>query len=566
MNAEKFLLPSDELEGLRTVYEVLLHAKRSYGEKTAYRQLEYNGEERSLSFAELAERVDALRAVLPEAGLAGAHFAILGETSAEWICAYLAVISGVGLCVPLDRELSVESLGRQLRLAEVEVAFVSEKYLQKAFLLLPLCPELKTLILLRGEAGGEVPCELLDMRELTEGGRKLLTIRGSAALPQPDIERGCLIIFTSGTTGANKGVLLSNRNIMASLRGSCRLLRPPASFFSILPVNHAFELHTSILGCLFYGSCVCINDELRYFIKNLRRFRPEGCCMVPMMLDTLASQLRREIRRSGKQELFEETLRRSETLRREGTDRRRELFAELLEAVGGQLRMIICGGAKLNEDSAEFLESIGIEVYNGYGITECSPVVAANSLKRIQPGSVGLPAPGLQLRIAEADENGNGEIQLRGDHVMPGYYHDPEDTALVFTEDGWFRTGDLGHMDEEGFLYLSGRLKNLIILPNGKNICPEELEESLMRKLPYILECVVTEDSRGEGLFAHIYPDREFCASEGLRSTEDIRAFVRRDIDAFNRAEPTYRRIGDFAVRETAFEKNTAQKILRYKI
>jgi len=566
MNSERMLFPIDELDGMRCVYEVLLHAKQKYKDRCAYKQLEYNGDESQITFAELGNRVDALRAALFQSELFGSHFAILGETSIEWITAYLAVVSGAGVCIPMDKELSDDSMAHQLDVADTEVAFVSEKYLQKLLSILPRCPKLKTVIVMRGEAEPQESCRVLSLCGLIERGREEITRGASEKLPAVDPEKACLIIFTSGTTGANKGVLLSNRNILGSLRGCARLLKLPKTVFSVLPVNHSYELHTSILYCLYSGTCVCINDELRYIIKNLKRFKPDGSCMVPMMLDTLVSQLKREIRKSGKEKAFEKAVKLSNGLRKLGIDKRRRIFRDILDNFGGNLSIIVCGGAKLDQDVADFLGSIGIDVYNGYGITECSPVVAVNSMKLMKRGSIGRILPTVRARIANPDENGNGEIQISGDSVMLGYYKDEEDTAAVFTEDGWFRTGDIGYKDKDEYLYINGRIKNLIVLPNGKNIYPEEIEETLMKKVPYIRECVVTENSRHDGLYAYIYPDLEFCAENGLDTADEIKAFLRKDIDTYNRAEPGCKRLSGYEIREREFEKNTVHKILRYKV
>ena len=277
-------------------------------------------------------------------------------------------------------------------------------------------------------------------------------------------------------------------------------------------------------------------------------------------------KLKKQIAESGKEKMFYKMLKVSDVLRKIGIDIRRKAFKEVFSALGGNLRMIICGGAALSQDTIDFLSGIGIDVYNGYGITECSPVVAVNPMSEIRRGSVGHILPTMDVRIAEPDENGNGEIQLFGDNVMKGYYNADEDTGAVFTEDGWFRTGDIGHTDSDDFLYISGRLKNLIILPNGKNVFPEEIEDALMKKIPYVNECVVYADEENSGIFAICYPDMDFCKEKGFFDTDSIKEFMKADMDAFNSEMPAFKRITDFYITDKEFEKNTTHKIQRFKI
>jgi len=571
MGKRRLLLPVDEWDDMKSVQEMLQHSKELYGDQPAFRQFEAYGTESTITYTEFAERVNELRAALMQDGMQGLHFAVVGETSLEWISVYLAVIGGIGIAVPIDKELSDNSIIRQLNHADVDVVFVSRKSLEKIRRLLPQCPGIKTLVVMRGEQDvardSTCPCAITTYSALLEKGKTALKQKRADALPKeirPDAP--CVIIFTSGTTGANKGVVLSNRNITGTIRGCLRLLRYPKIGYSVLPINHSYELHANILGSLCCGTCVCINDELRYLLKNLKHFKPEMSCMVPMMLDTIVRQLKKEIQKSGKQDAFDRACKMSNALRKTGIDRRRVFFKDILDSLGGNLKMIICGGSFLDQEVADFLTDIGIDIYNGYGITECAPVAAVNSLLLRKRGSAGHVVPTAEIRIMDPDEKGNGEIQIRGDLVMQGYYKDEGDTARVFTEDGWFRTGDLGHVDKDRYLFISGRLKNLIILPNGKNICPEEIEESLIRMIPYIKECVVTENVTQSGLLGHIYPDPDFCKANGLTSPEEIKIFMRADIECYNRSEPGYKRLSDYQIRLTEFEKNTTQKILRYKV
>lgn len=354
--------------------------------------------------------------------------------------------------------------------------------------------------------------------------------------------------------------------IMGTLRGCARLLHFPATSISVLPINHSYELHAHLMSCLYCGTTVCFNDDLKYILKNLERFAPEMSCMVPLMLDMIVRKLKKGIADAGKEDSFEKAVRISNTLRKAHIDLRKKLFADILKPLGGNLKMIICGGAALSQDTADFLDSIGVTVYNGYGITECSPVVAVNPSGKTRRNSVGHLLPTMKVRISDPDENGNGEIQLYGDNVMQGYYNSPEDNKAVFTSDGWFRTGDIGHVDSDNFLYINGRLKNLIILPNGKNVYPEELEDALIKHIPYIKECVVYADKSNTGIYAAVYLDRQFAEENGLDTPEKEREFMKNDFDAFNSAVPSFKRITDYDITDKEFEKSSSHKIRRFKI
>ena len=570
MNREKFLIKPEDVENYRTLYEILLYAKRNHPNKTAYRQIENRKEEKEITFKELAENVDALRASLVSSGYKGKHFAVCGEGSIEWVTVYLAVTAGVGVCVPIDRELSPETMAKQLDFSDSQLIFCSAKSAKKLQKALPLCKKIKTVVVMRNEdvsPFGEICENVTTLTALIEKGKEIL-FKGenSPILPEIDPDATSVIIYTSGTTGANKGVALSNRNVMGTLRGCARLLRFPKTSISVLPVNHSYELHAHLMSCMYCGTTVAFNDDLKHILKNLERFAPEMSCMVPMMLDLIVRKLKKGIADSGKEKQFKKAVRLSNALRKIGIDRRQSLFSEILKPLGGNLKMIISGGAALSQDTADFLDNIGITVYNGYGITECSPVVAVNPGAKVKKNSVGLLLPTMKVRISEPDELGNGEIQLFGDNVMKGYYKDASDTEKVFTADGWFRTGDIGHVDKDNFLYISGRLKNLIILPNGKNIYPEEIEETLMKHIPYIKECVVYTDKGNTGIYAVVFLDRMFAMENGLDTPEKEKDFMKNDFDAFNSAVPSFKRIVDFDITDKEFEKSSSHKIQRFKI
>ena len=237
--------------------------------------------------------------------------------------------------------------------------------------------------------------------------------------------------------------------------------------------------------------------------------------------------------------------------------------ADVRHAVFGSLKFIISGGAAIKEETVAFLDNIGIRTYIGYGVTECSPVLTFNPFGRIKHGSVGRVLPTIRMRVADKNTDGYGELQVSGDSIMKGYYKDPEAAAGVFTEDGWFKTGDIGYIDEDDYVYLKGRKKNLIILSNGENVVPEEIEQLLYQAIPCIKECIVYAEDNAPGLSAEVYLDPEFCMDKGLDNAALKKQFVQTGINAYNAHTSGYKRIYDIVVRESEFEKNSVQKIRR---
>ncbi len=554
---------------MSTLYEILYYSNQNHKDKIAYIQLETKTEKSEISFADFYTNVEALRASFSSMLLQEHHVAIWGESSWQWVCSYLAIVSGIGVAVPVDRELPPETIITQLNFADVDTLICSAKVLKKVLKVLPECPNISRIILMRSEDTSSLPenIEVMTLSELIREGNNL--IESGAFVPSSveiDPDKMALIIFTSGTTGANKGVMLSNRNVLGTLRGCARLLRYPEKSISVLPIHHSFELHAHLMSSLYCGTTVFFNDDLKHLLKNLNTAEPEMSCMVPMMLDLIERRIKMSIQDRGQESRFERSVKISNALRKVGIDMRSKLFSKVLEPFGGELKMIICGGAALSQDTIDFFDSIGVRIYNGYGITECSPVAAVNPNLKPRRNSVGHILPTVDARVADPDEYGNGELQLRGDNVMLGYYKAPEDTKAVFTDDGWFRTGDLGHMDKNRYVYISGRLKNLIILSNGKNIYPEEIEEHLQHRIPYIRECVVYAGENGNGLYAMCYLDPDFCRTNALDTAEKKLEYIQQDIQSFNHDMPGYKKIMEVRIRETEFEKNTSKKIQRFKI
>ncbi len=507
---------------MRTVKELLDYAAAKYQERNAFIQFDGNRTPREITFKELADRVECLRGGMISEGLSGAHIAVIGETSIDWITLYLATVSGCGILVPIDKELDTETIVRQIGAADVDYIFCSDRCRAKIDDALRECKSVKGVFRLSYD----------DMPKGTV----------SPGSIQIDPDKVHLILYTSGTAGENKGVMLTNRNIMSMIHGSIRLFRYPESSLSVLPVHHAYELHPHILCCMYCGTTVYINDDMKYFIGNLARSEAEMTCVVPMMLEFMVRRMKKALQS-------------------------RDMVAkeEIKHDIFGNLKMITCGGAPLKQETVDFLGNIGIKIYNGYGMTECSPVLTFNPFCEMKCNSVGCVLPTVRMRVVDKNAEGHGELQVSGDSVMKGYYKDPKATAAVFTPDGWFRTGDIGYIDEDNYVYLLGRKKNLIILSNGENVAPEEIENRLCAEISYIKECIVYAGNDAPGLTAEVYLDSDFCGKNGLNNTALKKQFLQNDLNAYNAHMPGYKRIYNVVVRESELDKNALQKIKRYK-
>ena len=559
----------EAIDSLQTVRDLLQYAKTKYAARIAYQQIENRSYESAITFRGIADNVDALGTALLAHGLRGKHIALLGETSIEWVTSYLAVLNGTGVVMPMDCELNPETMAKQLNFGDAEAVICSARMVRKLKAVIADCPRIRTVIMMRTTEAQELPAdrEQLFVEFLLREGRQRIKQGDSAFTGAPiDPEAMSELVFTSGTTGANKGVMLCHRNIVSALQGAKRLVGYLHTSMSVLPANHTYELTCHLAAGILEGTTVYINDDLRHVMQNIGHFAPEMICMVPMMVNLIVRKVRIEAEKANLTRHLEYGMWCSNLLRKFGLDFRKKFFKPITKTFGGNLTKIICGGAPLPQETIDFMDAIGVTVLNGYGITECAPLVAVNGDKLQRKGSVGKVLPTCQVRIQNPDENGNGEIQVRGGNVMLGYYKMPEDTAQVFTEDGWFRTGDLGRLDKQGFLYISGRVKNLIILSNGKNIYPEELEETLGNQISYLKESVVHTDSEGTGIYAVCYLDPEFCLANGLASAEDKHDRLMADIKKYNQRMPSFKRIADVEISDTEFEKTSTKKIRRFKV
>ena len=457
-------------------------------------------------------------------GFSGQQLALIGTSAYEWIASYLGIVSAKMTAVPLDPMLPPAELCDLVNRSDSHAVFVAPRLAALIGVLRENCPAVRLFIVL-----GENPAPAEDVISFEE----LIADVDDTSVPaeeRPGSDDVCTFIYTSGTTGKSKGVMLTQRNIYDDVDNVHVTFAPGSTMLSVLPIHHAYCLSMEWLKGMSLGAIFYINDSLLHMIRNIGKVKPTILIMVPMMIEAVAKRLAAE----------------------DPVLPKREAAAKVL---GENLTHIFSGGAHLDPALIAFFEPYGIAVCEGYGMSECSPTISTNGQTANRPGSVGKVLDNMEIRFVD------GEIQVKGSNVMKGYYQMPKETEDAF-QDGWLRTGDLGRLDEDGFLYITGRLKNLIILSNGENVSPEEIENSLLTH-DLVGEVVVAGEANG--LSARIYPDADVIEARGL-SAEAVAEELRSIIDAYNKSQPMYRSITALTVRKYPFIKNSTKKIVRAKM
>ncbi len=478
------------------------------------------------TYRELDEMRRRIAWVLIKSGFEAKHAAMIGTASYEWIAAYLGILSTKMVCVPLDPILPPGELCDLINRSDSEILFISPKMAPLIDVVKKNCPAVRLFVTL-GDSASQ-GASVLSLQELIRS-------ESGGALPaqsRPSSDDVCTIIFTSGTTGKAKGVMLTQRNLYDDVTNVVVSFKPGTTMLSVLPIHHAYCLVMDWLKGFSCGATIYINDSLLHMVRNIGIVKPQIMLMVPLMIETIGKRLSAIDVPAPKKVIAAQVL-------------------------GENLKYVFSGGARLDPSYIDLFRSYGIEICEGYGMSECSPTISTNGENGNRPGSVGKLLSNMQIRFVD------GEIQVKGSNVMKGYYKMPKETEEAFS-DGWLRTGDLGYMDEDGYLYITGRLKNLIILSNGENISPEEVENALLSD-PLIGEIVISAEENGNGLAARVFPDPEFAEAQGLRS-EEIAERLQKTIDSYNKGQPSYRAVTSLKIRKYPFVKNSTRKIVRAKM
>lgn len=498
-----------------TVRGILAGTEKKYGAGDAIRYKISKHEIAARTYTQLKEDSESFSCLLRDLGEQGHHIAVIGMTSYPWLVTYFGTVDSGSVIVPLDVNLPAQEVCDLIRRSDSSVLVYDEVRKDVADLAKETCPELRILISMQKKEDDD---QALSFERLLEAHR------GSFDY-EPDPDQLCTIMFTSGTTGKSKGVMLTHRNVAEN--ATCLDMNIPERtvIMTVLPIHHAYCLSMDILKGVSLGCVICINDSLIRVAKNIKLFKPEMILMVPLMIETMARKL-------------EEV----------------SLLPPAIvknQVFGRQFHTICSGGAYLDPKYIAFFQKYGIVILQGYGMTECAPVISVNQSGDVRPDSVGQLLPNCQAKTVD------GELWVRGSSVMQGYYKMPRETQEAL-EDGWLKTGDLGYVDPDGFVYLTGRKKNLIITRNGENVSPEELENVLSGSR-LVGEVLVREK---DGVIqAEIYPDQDYIKKKHIK---DVRSALQELIDQYNRTAAPHKKIYSLVVREQEFEKTTTRKIKRF--
>lgn len=492
---------------IETMRDIIDYAAEHYGDQKAF-CYKVRKEIVSKTYQDLSKDSQAFSRLLAGLDMVGNHVAVIGPTSYEWVVSYFGTVNSGSVIVPVDAQLPAADVCELLDRADVSVLIYDDMRSDVAEMAETACPKLVHKLSMQSDLPG------------------LLEEYAGEYRVELDPEKLCAILFTSGTTGKSKGVMLNHKNLTDNATSVDMKIPAGTVSLTVLPIHHAYCFTMDILKAIYIGMEICINDSIMHVSKNMKLFKPEIILLVPMVIESIYAKLRDS-----------------------GGLLPKKMVAKA--AFGGNLRTIVSGGAYLDPDYIERFKEYGITILQGYGMTECSPVISTNLEWESKADSVGKLLPNCEAKIVDE------EIWVRGSSVMMGYYHMPEETAATL-EDGWLKTGDLGYVDEDGFVFITGRKKNLIILANGENVSPEELENQLSRDR-LVKEVVVREHEKV--IQAEIFPDYEYAKKKHVK---DIRAALQEIVDRYNQDMPVYKRIHDLVIRETEFDKTPSKKIKRY--
>lgn len=509
--------------------------------------------------SEILETIEALGDGLLKMGLKGKHIAIIADNSYRYVICDMTIAGGVGVVTPIDKDADIELMSTLLNLCDADAVICSSHLLEKIKLAQKKCSSLKTIYTIDKKID-----DFLSFDEIVKLGKEKINA-GKYRSQNLDLNATCKILFTSGTTGMNKGVELSQNNLAANIINCLDVIKVDTkkdnTSMSILPMHHSTEINTHIMPRIAAGRLTYINGSMKDMMRNIKIFKPYIITVVPMVANAFYKTIWQQAKKQGKDKKLKKGIKLCKIARLFGFDLTRKLFGELFAPFGGNLTQIICGGSSLNPEVVKGFRDIGVFIINGYGITECGPLVSMNTETVKEVYSVGKACPKLEIKIAEPDEFGVGELCVKGKSVSQRYYKDEEGTKMVHDADGFFHTGDLAYKDKEGRIFLSGRKKNLIILDSGKNVYPEELERDIVNGVNYIKEvvvfegkCQLTRETKNQ-ICALVYLDPEAGEINSEKIIEDFRKL--------NQKLPQYKRITYVEVTDREFLKNATKKVIR---
>lgn len=529
-----------DIPDMDTVKEIVVYGAAQGKDKRQYAFKNFDGEVQIKSFEQVFYDATGLGQHLYTLGLKGKKIAILSENSYYWIAAFYSIATGNTVAIPLDPKLPNNDLVDLMVRSGCDAIYYTEDF-SSAIEMMKSNPDVKISVYLKLEDFDKLV--KLGHDELDGGAKNYLDDE-----VKPD-DLG-FIVYTSGTTGKSKGVMLSQKNVASNAIATCRAMTASQTV-AFLPFNHTLSWASALFASPLLSEWGYICSSLRNLQKDMFDYHPQHITAVPLAVETIYKKIWFTARKQGKEEKLKKGIKISNALLKLGIDVRRKLFKEVIDNLGGNLEMIICGGASLDQKYEKGLYDLGIQVINGYGTTECSPIITCNRLSKFKFGSAGYALECNDVMIKAPDDEGVGEVYAKGTNVMMGYYDEPEATAESFDGE-WFKTGDYGYMDKDGFLFLRGRKKNLIVLSNGKNVSPEEIEDKLLT-VDYIKEVVVyAEDG---AITAEFFLDET--------ETPDARERLKKDVRAINMQLPSYKQVTKTKIRDKEFPKTTTLKIKR---
>ena len=559
----------NDVKKCRDLREVVNDAVDKFPEKTAFIEKIKDGENvtyRNISYKEFKEEIDGLASSLISLGLKDKKIAILSQNRYEWIESYFAIVNGVGVVVPLDRSLPNDEVVSLLRRSKVDAIIFDGKYkdIMKEIKDTDKENNVKYYICIDKEESDD----FISYDNLIEKGKQYVKENSDYykqyVNAEIDPKEMKMLLYTSGTTSMSKAVMLCHENIVTELYGleSVLKLYPEKDrYLEFLPLHHT--LGTIVMIFIFAtGGETVFCEGLRHIQENIIEYKPTIFVAVPLLIENIYKKIMKQVEKKGKLKKVEFGRKLCNFLLKFGIDIRRKVFKEIIDNLGG-LRVVISGAASLDKEVAKAFNEMGIELVQGYGLTETSPVITVENDKYVKYGSVGFPLIDVEVKIEDPDENGIGEIKTKGPIVMLGYYEMEEETKEVLTDDGWFYTGDLGYIDDEGYLFVTGRKKYVIVLKNGKNIYPEELE-NLINKLPYVSECIVFGYPKDDDLVvtAKIVYNKEYVEDvmNGI-TKEELEKIIWQDIKKINSTLSTFKHIKKIVVTDEPMIKTTTAKI-----
>ena len=525
----------------KTAREFIEYGHVHGGDQKQYIYMETAKNTRTKSFNEVWYDATGLGQFLYKHGMAEKKVAILSDNSYYWIICFYSILTGRNTAIPLDAKLMDDDIIDIMVRSQCDAIYYSKDFAG-------------TIEKMKKTDGVNISLymKIEDFYDMIAEGHASLDAGEDSYLDHPPTpDTLAAIVYTSGTTGRSKGVMLSHRNVSASVVASLRVLQSTHGI-GFLPMNHTFAWASALFSSNVMTGWGYICRSLKDIPNDIITYHPHQIAGVPLLVETIYKTIWRKAEKSGQAEKLRKGIKLSNALRKIGIDRRRKIFKTIIDGLGGDLEYLVVGGAYLDPKIEKGMSDFGIEILTGYGTTECSPGITLSTLQDHKLRSCGKPMACCEVKIHEPDEEGVGEIWVKGDNVMVGYYDDPEATASVF-EDGWYKTGDYGRFDKDGFLFYVGRKKNLIVLSNGKNVSPEEIEDKIMITIPYVKEVVVSDEDNM--ITAEFYLDTD--------AQPDAKERIKEDVTALNRTLPTYKRILKVKTRDTEFPKTTTLKIKR---